>query len=136
MGYFVLGVLIPYPCEDPLEYVERAMKPYEGECNKTDGWEVVKLHLSTRGDVTPYAYLALDGSWHERAPELYPEELARQQQLEALTKEHLARYIDSQDALLARRREGVPLAVTDWHREWQRVTREHRYLVAFVWCHG
>ncbi|MBA2681089.1 MAG: hypothetical protein H0U76_22165 [Ktedonobacteraceae bacterium] len=135
MGNFILGVLIPLPCDDPYEYVEQSMKPYEGECNRTDGWEILELQWSRRMDATPYAYIALDGSWHERREGHYPEEDAHSQLIHTIATEHLAQYELSNFDLFRQCRDEVPDPVTDWHRTWQRVTHKQMCLVAFVWCH-
>lgn len=135
MGNFILGVLVPLPCDDPYDYVEQTMKPYEGECNKADGWEILELQWSRRVDATPYAYISPDGTWHERIEGYYPEEEVRSQQMHTIAMEHLAQYGYANFDLLRRRMGEVPEAVTDWHRTWQRVTHEHMRIVAFVWCH-
>jgi len=136
MGNFILGIVVPLPCDDPYDYIEQAMQPYTGEGNRTDGWELLELQLSTRVSATPYAYVAADGAFHERAAEgSYPEEKAYSHRLHALTMEHLAQYGYSHFELLRQRRDEVLEPVTDWHRTWQSVTHERMYVVAFVWCH-
>src|SRR5579859_3798344 len=92
MGSFILGVLIPLPCGDPFDCVERAMKPYASEGSRTDGWGILEFQWSKRVDATPYAYIALDGSWNARAESPYPEEEVRSQQIHTLTKEHIAQH--------------------------------------------
>lgn len=135
MAHFVLAVLIPLPCDDPLDAVEQALQPYAGEGNKTDGWEILEWQWSHKVDATPYAYLAPDGSWHERQSEAYPEERARAAEQRALVQAHLAQSGWTELAQLRAKVMALPEPLTDWHREWQRVTHETRCLVAFVWCH-
>lgn len=135
MGNFILGILVPFPCDDPLGYVEQAMKPYEGEANKTDGWRLLEFQWSKQVDATPYAYITPDGSWLERAKETYPEEEIHSQQLHTIASEHLAQYGPSHFDLFRQRIDEIPDPVTDWHREWQDVTHKQMYIVAFVWCH-
>lgn len=135
MGNFILAVLIPLPCDDPLAYAGQAIEPFAGEGNKTDGWEFLDLQGSQHVGATPTAYIAPDGSWHERAGDPYPEEAEQGRRLHAVAADHLARHGTSELGLLRQRLDEVPEPVTDWHRAWQAVTREAQCLVAFVWCH-
>ena len=135
MSHFVLGVLIPLPCDDPLEAVEQTMRPLAGEGNRTDGWELLELQWSSRVDATPYAYLDLQGNWHERAPERYPEERERDARQHVIVVEHLGQYGYTHLEDLRKKREAVPEAITNWHREWQQVTKAQVCIVAFIWCH-
>ena len=92
MGHFLLGVLIPLPCPDPVVYVEQAMRPYAGEGNKTDGWELLEFQWDKQCDTTPDAYIDPDGTWNERAKDSYPEEKAHWQERNAMVKEHLTQW--------------------------------------------
>ncbi|GAC1366813.1 MAG: hypothetical protein NVSMB38_46100 [Ktedonobacteraceae bacterium] len=97
---------------------------------------VIELQQSHKVDATPYAYIAPDGSWHQRAEEgSYPEEIARAQQIHTLVLEHREHFGESNFVALGQRFREVPQAVTDWHRTWRDVTHEILALVAFLDCH-
>ena len=136
MSHFIVGVLIPLPCDDPLDAAQQAMRPFEGEGGKTDGWFVMAMQWSRSVDATPYAYIDLEGNWHERAVDWYPEERERDARLCAVARAHVEHYGFTQLELLRKLREAVPEAITNWHREWQQVVQTQRCLVVFVWCHG
>lgn len=86
-------------------------------------------------DATPYAYIADDGTWHERAEGLYLEEKARSERIHTLAMEHLALHGRTNYELLRQRITEVPEPVTAWHRIWHQVTDERTSIVAFVRCH-
>lgn len=135
MSHFILGVLISLPGDDPLAAVEEAMQPFEAEGGKTDGWCLLEMQWSRFVDATPFAYIDFAGNWHERAVGWYPEERERDTRLRAITSAHLEQYGFTQLELLREKREAVPEAMTDWHRQWRQVTQAQPCIVAFLWCH-
>lgn len=135
MSHFILGVLISLPCDDPIAAVEEVMQPFEAEGGKTDGWCILEMQWSRWVEATPFAYVDLAGNWHERATGWYPEECERDAVQRAIIQAHLAQYGMTHLEILRAKREAVPEAVTDWHRQWQQTVLSQRCIVAFLWCH-
>lgn len=155
MSHFVLGVCIQLPVEDLDRALLEALLPHgtiEEEPYQDghfDSASPIEFAWSKYVDATPYAWIDLEGNWHEKPEQDDPEEVAmrekrhehlfskiREKDVEHATTEELRAFHQDYMAAYEEGERLYPDPVTPWKKEWQAYCQSQDFLLIFCDCHA